>query len=176
MEDGSYRYEYINGFEGCRLSLENPEDSELAGKLEKNLSDSTKGITKEIDAKGHVGYTDLSAGLYLLVQTKASDGYEKIESFLVSVPFKIEDEWVYDVEASPKMETITTVKPHAPKPGTSKPDTPVSNTPKTWTKSEEVGNRLPQTGQLDWPIPILSIAGLLLFSAGWMLRRSERDS
>lgn len=165
-EDGSYTYAYVNGWEGCGIPLENLEDSELAGKLESRLPDTEKGITKALDTKGSVVYTDLSAGLYLLVQTKTSAGYEKIESFLVSVPLNMDGEWVYDVDASPKVGNVTA----------SKPDTPTSDTPKTSAKSLQVGNRLPQTGQLDWPIPVLSIVGLLLFSAGWMLRRSEKDS
>lgn len=33
--------------------------------------------------------------------------------------------------------------------------------------------RLPQTGQLWWPVGILSVAGLLLFGTGWM-RRNHR--
>lgn len=29
---------------------------------------------------------------------------------------------------------------------------------------------LPQTGQLNWPVPVLVVAGLVLFSAGWVMR------
>ncbi|MCD8084672.1 MAG: hypothetical protein LUE86_14490 [Clostridiales bacterium] len=36
-----------------------------------------------------------------------------------------------------------------------------------------IGERLPQTGQLNWPIPILVITGLLFFSAGWKLCQKE---
>lgn len=35
--------------------------------------------------------------------------------------------------------------------------------------------RLPQTGQLDWPVPILCIAGLVLFAIGFVLRKEQRD-
>lgn len=33
--------------------------------------------------------------------------------------------------------------------------------------------RLPQTGMLWWPVPLLAGAGMLLFFAGWMRRRSH---
>ncbi len=33
--------------------------------------------------------------------------------------------------------------------------------------------RLPQTGQLDWPVPVLCIAGLALFAIGFALRRDR---
>lgn len=37
---------------------------------------------------------------------------------------------------------------------------------------------LPQTGQLNWPIPLLAVAGLAVFVAGWILRfgqKKEKD-
>jgi hypothetical protein len=33
---------------------------------------------------------------------------------------------------------------------------------------------LPQTGQLNWPIPVLVILGLAMFSVGWNLRFGKR--
>lgn len=42
------------------------------------------------------------------------------------------------------------------------------------TAPEENGPKLPQTGQLWWPVPVLAAAGLILFCLGW-LRRKERD-
>lgn len=39
----------------------------------------------------------------------------------------------------------------------------ITNTPK-----------LPQTGQLNWPVPVLAACGLLLFGLGWGLKRSGR--
>lgn len=32
-------------------------------------------------------------------------------------------------------------------------------------------NVLPDTGQTNWPVPVLAVAGLLLFACGWVLRR-----
>ncbi len=44
--------------------------------------------------------------------------------------------------------------------------------PETTTKPDE----LIDTGQLNWPIPVFSIAGLILFSIGWaMLNLSKKD-
>lgn len=37
------------------------------------------------------------------------------------------------------------------------------------------GGKLPQTGQLWWPVPLLSVSGLLLFGLGWVLdKRGKR--
>lgn len=47
-------------------------------------------------------------------------------------------------------------------------------TPETPGKSGIPGNtRLPQTGMLWWPVPLLAFAGLLLFLIGWGKRRYE---
>lgn len=35
------------------------------------------------------------------------------------------------------------------------------------------GGRLPQTGQLWWPVPVLAFAGLVLFATGWVKRNRE---
>ena len=35
--------------------------------------------------------------------------------------------------------------------------------------------RLPQTGTLQWPIPVLAVAGILLFLAGWMRKYGKKN-
>lgn len=154
-EDGSLSYTYTNGFETCGIDLGNLEDSALAGKLQAKLTDSTVKTTKQIGTDGTVTFTDLPLGLYLLVQNKAAAGYNAISSFLVSVPIQEDGAYVYDVDATPKVELYkeTPTTPNTP----SSPSTP----------------KLPQTGQLDWPIPVLSFLGVLLFAIGWSMRKKS---
>ena len=55
-----------------------------------------------------------------------------------------------------------------------KPDdtTPPSDIPEETTKPDE----LIDTGQLNWPVPVFAIAGLLLFSTGWsLLKFGKKD-
>lgn len=54
-------------------------------------------------------------------------------------------------------------------------DTPGgSSTPGT---SGDAASKLPQTGQLWWPVPILAVAGILMFTIGWTRsRREDADS
>lgn len=33
---------------------------------------------------------------------------------------------------------------------------------------------LPKTGQLNWPVPVLAVSGMVVFSAGWVLKRGNR--
>lgn len=43
-------------------------------------------------------------------------------------------------------------------------------------ETEQPEDRLPQTGQLNWPIPVLCVFGLLLTSLGLWLRRGDKKS
>ncbi|MCD8017514.1 MAG: hypothetical protein LUE97_06945 [Oscillospiraceae bacterium] len=35
---------------------------------------------------------------------------------------------------------------------------------------------IPQTGQLNWPVPLLAVCGLLLFALGWVLKCGKKES
>lgn len=156
VQDGGMTYQFVNGFENCGLSLKNLEDSALAAQLAEHRTSSAAGQAKTPDANGQLTYTELSPGLYLLVQTQAADGFETIQPFVAALPMQTESGWVYDVDASPKV-------------GVKKTDTPQN--PQTPATPQTPGTRLPQTGQLNWPIPVLSIVGLTLLGAGWLLRK-----
>lgn len=130
----------------------------LAASLEQYVSDN--GMTgKELKISGGaVVFSDLKPGLYLIVQNEAADGYKAAAPFLVSVPLYENGTYVYEVDASPKMSILTE------EPAPEIPDEP----------SEPVTDRtLPQTGQLNWPVPALAMLGMCIFVAGWMLRQRE---
>lgn len=55
---------------------------------------------------GTVIFTDLDLGLYLVIQTNRVEGYSKIDPFLVFIPEIIDNIWVYDVNAEPKVDII----------------------------------------------------------------------
>ena len=156
-------YQLTSDFTGSNISLTKPS-ADTAKKLAQYASGKKlSGTTKDIDKKGIVTFSDLQTGLYLLVQNKAADGYYAVDPFLVSVPMLEKGKYIYDVDASPKVE----LKPTPSKPNSS---TPSTNTPSTSTKTPSKTSTLPKTGQLDWPVPVLVVTGLCLFSVGWMLR------
>lgn len=141
-------------FSGSRLDLDDVESADLAEKLADYAeSAGLQGTAVTVGENGVAAFPDLELGLYLIVQTEAADGYYAVSPYLVSVPKLGENGYVYDVDATPKMAALTAVPVT-----TDKPD-----------------SKLPQTGQLNWPVPVLSIAGLLLFAIGWALRYSKRD-
>jgi hypothetical protein len=101
---------------------------------------------------GRVSFTDLDAGLYLVWQNEedASDGYAAIHPFLISVPRWQNGAYAMHVDADPKVpfETEPTTPPPPPPPPPP---------------------HLPQTGQLNWPVPVMAITGVMLFVTGWAL-------
>ncbi|MDY2814374.1 MAG: LPXTG cell wall anchor domain-containing protein [Dorea sp.] len=34
-------------------------------------------------------------------------------------------------------------------------------------------SKLPQTGQLNWPVPVMAMSGMLLFMIGWSMYRGK---
>lgn len=128
LENGDYSYVLTGDFAGSRFDLDNLESASLAQNLadyaEDNDIEATRTAT--IGSDGKVTVSDLELGLYLIVQTRAASGYEPISPFLVSVPLYESGTFIYDVDATPKMEPVEPESPGTPDtPGTpGTPDTP----------------------------------------------------
>lgn len=156
-DNGNYGFAFTGDFADCGKSLEDISSPELAS----DLADYAKqhnvlGNTQNIGEDGKISFADQELGLFLLVQNKAADGYMPMKPFLVSVPISEKDAYVYTVEVSPKVELEKASEPE-----------PV-------TPTKPGAGTLPQTGQLKWPIPVLVVLGLGLFSAGWILRFGKK--
>ena len=207
--DGNYSFVLTGDFKDCGESLDDIQSAQLAKNLAQYAADhSLSGTVKEIGRNGTVVFSDLEPGLYLLVQETAPEGYEKIDPFLVTVPMEEDGSYVYDVDASPKVEPNKPEEPTKPS-EPANPTEPVEPTEPTdpsepanpteptepmeptdpseptkpltptdpsgpSTPSKPSTPALPQTGQLTWPIPVLVVLGLGLFSLGWMLRFGRR--
>lgn len=155
MENGDRFYQYTGDFADCTLPLGDLSDTELAGKLVKYAK---KPVAEKVVPKnGFVKFSGLEEGLYLVVQHKPANGYT-INPFLVTIPF----DGKYDVNANAKAGEPAPTEP----PETTKPTTPGGG-----------GGKPPliQTGQLNWPVPVLAIAGMLLFAAGWVLVSTGKE-
>lgn len=103
----------------------------------------------------------LQHGLYLVLGHRHSQGGYQYEasSFPVLLPEsdKEANDWIYNVTAYPKY--------HYTKEGIEeKPDRPVPLLP---------SGKLPQTGQLWWPVPILFAAGILIIISGLICQRKR---
>ena len=118
------------------------------------LRNGITGTTKGIGTDGKVTFSNLEQGLYLLVQTRPATGFSRVNPFLVSIPYEQDGEYLYDVDARAKTELEQEPTPTKP--------------------PEKPGGKLPQTGQLNWPVPVLAAAGLVLFAIGWGIRFSRK--
>lgn len=158
-DDGNYSFEATGAFAACGASFAEVQSAQLAQELgEYAKKEEIAGETKEIGADGTVRFAELEPGLYLFVQETAAQGYREAEPFLVSLPFSENGTYVYEVDASPKVEAVR------------EPESPGNSTPE-----QPKDPILPITGQRNWPIPVLAVLGVLLFSIGWIRRRRSES-
>lgn len=189
--NGNLYFDYTGDFTGCGVVLGDLSDSTLADQLVKYLpAVPAIAAQQDVNEEGYANITKLPQGLYLVVQTEASHGYEAIKPFLVSIPMPDGDNWIYDVDATPKVGATIPETPDTP----DTPDVPIRPTHRTppisrssrtpRIRPENPDNPvspsnpdkpvLPQTGQLNWPVPVLACSGVLLFAAGWVLNRQGK--
>ena len=140
--------------------LNHPETAEALAELamERELPTITAPIHN-----GKAVFKDLRPGLYVVIQMEGqvTEGFAPIRPFLTSLPRWENERYVYDTTADPKvpLETEPTEPPITEPPTEPKPTEP----------------NLPQTGQLNWPVPILVAMGLALLAAGWMMSRKPKN-
>ena len=163
--------------------------------------------TAGFDQEGKARFDqDVGTGLYLILQTEACPGFQKISPILISVPmhFAGRDGYDYDIDVSVKPEPTPdqptptpdqptptpdqptptpdqpTPTPDQPTPTpdqpTPTPDQPGPDEPTPSTPVVPPYTNLPQTGQLNWPVPVMTCLGLLLLLAGIVLLRGDRKS
>ena len=158
-DDGNYSFVPVKAIQSDISEFGNIESSDLPGKLaklEKKLTPVTaKPVT--IDKNGTAAFSNLEFGLYLVVQKTAASGYGKTSPFLVSVPYLYKGEYKYNVTSQPKTDLEREVKPTTP------------------PSSGGGGGKLPQTGQLWWPVPVLVCMGLGCIAVGLIRRREAGD-
>lgn len=181
---------------------------------------------------GVTAFPGLSAGMYLVTQESAPEGYYPIDPFLVCLPATSADGagWVYDLEASPKLEPLPevptervdlTVKKVWDDSGKNRPgsvkiglfadgeeidrvnlsrqngwkhtwrdldggreyEVRELDVPRGYTATYRIRNgvvtvtntaTLIQTGQLNWPVPVMAVSGLVLLMIGMILLRDRR--
>ncbi len=64
------------------------------------------GQTLRTDGNGFLCFENLSLGLYLAVQSGSVQGYSDCSPFLVSLPTESDNEWMYDIDATPKTDVV----------------------------------------------------------------------
>lgn len=155
-EDGNYSFALTDPLDGSDLTLDDVSDPALAQEL-LTLAKAVKleKITAPIE-DGAAVFTELPVGLYLVFQNKgdATRGFSPIQPFLISIPRFQNGDYELEIVAKPKVPLET-----APTEPSTPPSTPPPSPPPN----------LPQTGQLNWPVPVMAILGCVLFVLGFIL-------
>lgn len=119
----------------------------------------------------------LSTGLYLVAQAEedACDGYDPIDPFLISLPQWDGKTYQYDITARPKvgLPDSEPTEPTEPEPSEPEPSEPEPSEPEKPGPEKEP--RLPQTGQQNWPVPVMAVSGLMLILLGRLLCTGKKE-
>lgn len=106
-EKGNLSYAYTEEFKNCKTAL---NDQALAVALETFVKENSVPAEKFVTGSdGKAVIKNLPLGLYFVMQTNSKDFSATCLPFLVTVPSKISDEFVYDVNASPKTDVTKLV-------------------------------------------------------------------
>lgn len=221
-EDASNQLVYrINDeYENFDIQL---NDSNTINRLESIVINNLHTSSIMTDKQGKAKISNLPLGLYFVRQTNTVDGYTPCKSFLISIPTKEDNGYVYDVDASPKTEfeklvSISIEKIWKASKNEKIPlevqiqllkdnevvETAVLNEKNNWKivynnlqKSDTYSvkeinipegytpiykqnnnsfivtnvSTLINTGQLVWPIPILTLVGILFITIGLIFLR-----
>lgn len=199
--NNNYTYEFTEDFKNNEMTLDDLNAEGLAQHFaEYAENEGLTGIKKTSLKDGTVTFDNLELGLYMAVQNGKVNGYYSTLPFIVSIPLQNPDgtSWIYDVHASPKVQessdpsskpetdipagpvtpilpdippTQPEVPPTEPEFPLTSPDMPLGGGD---APSDSGDPSLILTGQLNWPIPVLVVTGLLLFAYGWVLTFKKR--
>lgn len=105
-DNGNFSFVLTEEFADSRESLDTL-DAELAARLADYAQQyKISGTKAPIGSDGRTKYANVSPGLYLLVQEQTANEYYAVDPFLVSIPLLENGSYLYDVDATPKMEPI----------------------------------------------------------------------
>ena len=152
-EDGNYFFTLMDG----RVVTHNEEVTLILAEELLTMAKEAKLVARTAKIEeGQAVFHDLQHGLYVVWQAKAdaSKGYMPISPFLISVPRFADGAYVLDVVADPKV-ALETVPPTTAPPPSRPPE-------------------LPQSGQLNWPVPVLAVSGAFLLILGFLLISRKR--
>lgn len=137
--------EYDCDWTGLTASEYRDRARDLAEAVHKSGQYDREGTT---DAQGNVTFTELLPGVYLLIRVCAAPANEAFlcDPSFQRLPQTVNGELLYQLDVSPKF---------------------------ILDQPEELPD-LPQTGQLQWPIPVMLLGGTALFLTGMELRYGKR--
>ena len=127
IDYNGYSYTYLENYTACDLVIDDPQDRDLAEAMYSYVKNNSieATISRYSDVNGYVYFGDLEQGLYLIAQTSDVEGFTTFSPFLTYLPITDEAGWVYDVNATPKVDISPETPPPPPPPP---PETTVTTT------------------------------------------------
>ncbi len=109
--------------------------------------------TLKTDDNGKAFFENLDLGIYLVVVSNTEE--YSVDTFLIEVPLSENGVFTNEVSATPKIGSLTVPQ---------KPNNPDNNND---SNNSNNGGKIPQTGQLKWPVPVMLISGITLIVLGY---------
>lgn len=196
-KDSAGKFQYTSQFSSVTKSISSlSQDQIMTADFANTLASyvtanqgKLSGVSAQISDSGEASANVEGDAVYLVTQDTAASGYEKMNPFCVVLPYTVDGKSMSNIIAQPKMrKKITSLPKHPTTPSSSKkvksnPRLPSVPTIKESKKTPSATNRvvkslpqsprLPQTGQLNWPIPLLALLGLTFFIWGWAAQESS---
>lgn len=150
-DNGDYLFALNDACADSGVSLDDLQSPDAAEALAAWVtSHDVAGTTVEVGADGTATFGDVALGLYVMVQNEPASGYYAIDPFLIGMPLTEDGAYVYDIDASPKLELQK------------KPVTP---------PTEEAA---PETGDPAAPVAAFALCGAALVGVALVALRARR--
>ena len=183
--DARGRFALMGSYQSSGVSVYGLTSSSQWNQAAKELNDfaAEESIPADVwtvaEGQGVCTIDGLESGLYLVAaeMLETAEGRYDAAPFLVALPMLENEAWDYAPTVMPKIQfTAVPVSPEPSAPVSPEPESSASPSPSgqpaaSPTPSPGANEGLPQTGQLNWPIPLLALLGMLLAAAGCLLRR-----
>lgn len=172
IKDDNIEFLYNEPFKSFDVNINDINSDEAIKNLTQTaLENNAKGITKATDETGKIEFSELEAGVYLVVQTKSVNNYYDFNSYLVKIPYNDNGVWKYNVNSEPKIEQKEEQSPNKPQDSNvaGDYDDEINKVPE---KKEE----LIKTGQSNLPIFIFSFTGIICIIAGLIIITKRRNN
>ena len=188
---GNNVFQYTQAFEKATVNLTEISEADMGAREKAETlrnwanENNLHGTVAVTDANGMVSYPNLDLGVYLIRNYPISENKESVRPFLVTVPRLVNNQFVYAVDANGKpeapdiggsqtekqkeSETKKKKETEPPKGGKTTPSSGGGSTPGN-------GGKLPQTGQLWWPVPVLAAVGIIFILIGIVRRRKNSEA
>lgn len=103
-KDNNLAFDYYESLNSCKADL---DEGNITNKvLDCVIDGEVVSYDAVTDTEGNVLFTNLDLGLYLVTQKNQVEGYSKFDSFTVMIPQMQDNQWIYDIEAEPKVDII----------------------------------------------------------------------